>query len=180
MVSIRFSNVYPAVCRYSGAGLGVAIALAAGLWSAPASLGPQLPPATNALSAGRAQAQASGTVSPEEIQQYASSVLSIEQLRTAALSQIQQFVDGAALQGLACHQSNTVRQLSAQAKEIFVQYCSESIDIVEASGLSIARFNEITVTQQGDAALANQVQQTLQQLQLATSPTRSPQPLTPQ
>ncbi len=178
MVLTRLSHLHR-MFRFGAAGLGLAI-VSSGLWSAPASFGPQL--ATTDLFSGRVQAQTAGAVSPEEVQRYASSVLGIERLRTEALVQIQQFTEGDALQGLACHQSNTVRRLSRQAKDVFVQYCSQAATTVEDNGLSITRFNEITVAQQGDAELTNQVQETLQQLQLGatSSPPQSPRPLSPQ
>ncbi|MGF1513313.1 MAG: DUF4168 domain-containing protein [Elainellaceae cyanobacterium] len=175
MASNLFFQARRTLYRYGAAGM--AIALAAGLWSSPDAIAPRA--MLDAAWSGRAQAQTPAAISPQEVQQYARSVLRIETLRTVALRQIQPLVDEDALQRLACHQSDSVRRLPAQAKDIFVNYCAESVDVVEQSGLSIARFNEITVAQPSDPQLTNQVQQTLRRLQLdaiSAPPSRQPAP----
>ncbi|MGF1536804.1 MAG: DUF4168 domain-containing protein [Elainellaceae cyanobacterium] len=152
----------PLAHRY---GIAAAAIAAVGLWATP-TFGPQM----LSFAPGRAKAQPAAAVSSEEVQQYARSVLRIEALRTVALGQIEGLIDGDTLQQLACHEGDSVRRLPAQARAYFVSYCTDSIDVVQQNGLSIARFNEITMTQRANAQLANQVQQTLRRLQLdATS-----------
>lgn len=168
MVLNRLLTV-PKIHRY---GVVAAAIAAVSLWAAPVSLSPQVLPSV----LGRAKAQTTGTVSAEEVQQYARSVLRIEALRTVALGQIEGLVDGDTLQRLACHEGDSVRRLPAQARAYFVSYCTDSIDVVQQNGLSITRFNEITVNQRANAQLANQVQQTLRRLQLDATSSPPPEP----
>ncbi|MEO0406600.1 MAG: DUF4168 domain-containing protein [Cyanobacteria bacterium P01_A01_bin.135] len=152
----------PTVRWLSGVGLGMAIAIAAA--------GLPVPVASQSASPEAA-------VSAAEVRQYANSVLRIESLRTVALRDIQPLIGTEALQSLACHQPETVRRLPDTAKDIFVTYCTQSVDVVEQSGLSVSRFNEITTTSRSDAAIATQIQQALQELQAeAVRPNRPSSP----
>ena len=136
-------------------GLSAAVAIAAGL-----------PTAVTAQT----------SIDPEEVQQYANSVLQIETLRTVALRDIQPLVDSAILQALACHEQDTVRRLPNEAEDIFVNYCTQSIGVVEQSGLTVSRFNEITRAYNSDnLSLKAQIQQALQQIQ-SEAVSRSTQP----
>jgi len=167
----HFSHLHRILYGIGGAGL----VTAAALWMGPIfseetaamtialSTAPSLPPTSPAVDLIAQTPPAA--INPQEIQQYASSVLRIESLRTIALRDIQPLVESSILSELSCHQRDTFRRLPNPAKDIFVTYCTQSIDVVEQTGLSIARFNEITATQSTNSAIANQVQQTLQQLQ---------------
>jgi Domain of unknown function (DUF4168) len=109
-------------------------------------------------------AYAQDTVTNEEVQNYARSVLAIEPIRQAAYDQIKQ-ITGADVPAIACHQPSSLNNLSSNIREIAVNYCNQSIQIVESNSLTISRFNTITTTLQANPDLASRIQAALIRLQ---------------
>ncbi|MBD1870893.1 DUF4168 domain-containing protein [Cyanobacteria bacterium FACHB-471] len=119
--------------------------------------------ATVAIS-NSAYAQANA-ISDQEVEDYARSVLAIEPIRQETYNQIKQIIGNRDVPAIACHQSNSLNNLNRNIREIAVNYCNQSIAIVEQNNLDIGRFNLITTSQQSDAQLRERIQRALIQLQ---------------
>lgn len=105
-------------------------------------------------------------ISTADVQNYARSVLRIEPIRQSAYDEIKR-ITGADVPSIACHRPNSLDNLSRNIREIAVNYCNQSIQIVESNSLTIGRFNAITAALQSDPDLAARIQQALIRLQEA-------------
>lgn len=111
-------------------------------------------------------ANAQSTPDPAKIRGYAASVLAIEPLRREAFQEIQQILgSGAAMPNIACHQPNSLNGLRREVRQVAVEYCNQSIQVVEQNGLSITEFNSITAAQRSNRNLAERIRQELRRLQ---------------
>jgi hypothetical protein len=119
--------------------------------------------ATVAIS-NSAYAQANAITS-QEVQNYARSVLAIEPIRQETYNQIKQIIGNRDVPAIACHQPNSLNNLNRNIREIAVNYCNQSIAIVEQNDLTIGRFNVITTSQQSDPELQQRIQEELIRLQ---------------
>ena len=97
-------------------------------------------------------------VSSQEVQSYARSVLAMEPYRETAFTKIQQVTGSADIPVVACHRPSSLNNLPENIRGIAIDYCNQAISIVERNGLTITRFNQITVAHQSDATLRNQIQ----------------------
>lgn len=104
-------------------------------------------------------ALAQAAVSTGEIRSYAASVLEIEPYRQQAVQAIQSA--GAPLPSLMCNQSDNLRGLSRNVRQIVVDYCTQSAEVVQGNGMTVGRFNEITALQQSNPSLAAQIRQAI-------------------
>lgn len=145
--------------------LAVAAALTVGSLAGGASS--FVPPAlaqTDAFSADFSEA---------EIYSYAASVLAMDGPRTAALSEIQSLLVGVdqdiAQLNISCTTTEPLndlpRSVQRPVRTLVIDYCNLAQGIVENSGLSVERFNAITVAHNQDAALAEQIRTALIKLQ---------------
>ena len=100
--------------------------------------------------------------SDQELQNYAQAVRKIEGIRKSALRQIESIVGKQKAAQLACHQQDSINQLSEPARNIALNYCSTSAQIVQQYGLSNHKFNQITRAVQRDANLRKKVQRFMQ------------------
>lgn len=128
-------------------------------------------------------AQAQQDISNEQVRNYARSVQEIEEIRRIAYAQIRNLSDSGQVPPVACHETDTLRNLNQSIQDIVVDYCTQSIRIVERNNLTIMQFNTITATQQSDSDLASRIQDELRRLQsesqdadTQTSSTPSPSP----
>lgn len=102
---------------------------------------------------------AQAAVSTGEIRSYAASVLEIEPYRQQAVQAIQSA--GAPLPSLMCNQSDNLRGLARNVRQIVVDYCTQSAEVVQGNGMTVGRFNEITALQQSNPNLAAQIRQAI-------------------
>ena len=100
----------------------------------------------------------------ETIENYARAVLGIEEIRSAALADIQTMM-GANVPSIACHQEDSLRELPKEVQDSVVEFCQNSIAVVEDHSLTVPEFNEITATQRQDNELATAVQDALVRVQ---------------
>jgi len=114
-------------------------------------------------------AYAQAAVTPEEVQNYARSVLAIEPIRLQAYNEIKRLTGSGDVPAIACYQPNSLNNLNRDIRSIAVEYCHQSIQIVERNQLTIGRFNTITTTLQSDPDLASRIQDAMVQLQRASS-----------
>ncbi|HLP91615.1 MAG TPA: DUF4168 domain-containing protein [Nostocaceae cyanobacterium] len=104
-------------------------------------------------------------VSSTEVLNYAKSVLAMEQPRQEAFERIKKAINGQEVPKIVCNDPNSINNLPDAAKKIAVSYCNRSQKIVEENGLTIERFNRITLEIQNNGELNRQVYNTLLRLQ---------------
>jgi len=122
----------------------------------------------NSWQTQRVNAQTISPVSESEVRRYAQAVLAIEPLRQNAYNTIQQLLGNAQVPSIACHHQNVIPSSLPNAetvRQIVRNYCDRSTEIVSTNGLSIARFNEITMQLRGNPVLQQRVQAELIRLQ---------------
>lgn len=113
-------------------------------------------------------AYAQTAITPAEVQNYARSVLAIEPIRQTAYDEIKRISGSREVPAIACHRPSSLDRLGRDIRQIVVNYCSQSIEIVESNNLTIGRFNTITSNLGSDSALASRIQEALIRLQQAS------------
>jgi hypothetical protein len=104
-------------------------------------------------------------VNNKEVTNYAQAVLAMEPARRKAFEEIKQIIGGGEIPKIVCNDAKSMNSLPGKAKDIAVNYCNISQKIVEDNGLSIERFNKITMEQQSNNNLKRQIYNTLLRLQ---------------
>jgi len=104
-------------------------------------------------------------VSNAEVTQYARSVLVMEPVRQTAFNEIKRIIASDNVPSIICNQPRSFSSLPTNARNIAVDFCKRSRQIVESNGLPIDRFNAITVNLQNDANLERRVKNELLRLQ---------------
>jgi hypothetical protein len=107
------------------------------------------------------------TINNTEINSYAQAVLAMEPSRQHAFEEIKKIIGSGDIPKIVCNDPNSIRSLPKKAQDIAVDYCNRSQKIVEDNGLSIARFNKITIEAQNNDNLKQQIYKTLLRLQQA-------------
>jgi hypothetical protein len=121
--------------------------------------------ASNIVSISKADAQTPSPVDNNEIVQYSRALLTIEQNRLQAFDDIKK-ISGGEVPPIVCNQPKTIAALSTKkARDIATKYCQRSETIVKDSGLSIQRFNNITLKLRNDESLKEQIRKALIDLQ---------------
>lgn len=138
------------------AGIISAAALASG-W-APGLYGQSSP---SLVFGAAAQAQ---EMSNEEITSYARSVLGIEPKRDRAYNEIKGMVGGS-VPRVVCNETQEINRLSGNVRGIAVNYCQQAKKIIETNGLTVSRFNQLTLLQQANPAVKQRIQAELLRLQ---------------
>ena len=100
-----------------------------------------------------------------DLKNYAKTVLAIEPIRQSAYNEIQQMSKNGETPSIACHQPNSLGALPKDIQNVAVNYCTQSKKIGESNGLTISRFNAMTVNAQFDPELQKQIQNELIRLQ---------------
>jgi len=112
---------------------------------------------------GSAQAQ---EISNEEITSYARSVLAIEPKRLGASQEIKGLAGGS-VPRVVCNETSQINRLSGNVRGIVVNYCQQAKKIIETNGLTVSRFNQLTLLQQANPAVKQRIQAELLRLQQA-------------
>ncbi|MEG4963933.1 MULTISPECIES: DUF4168 domain-containing protein [unclassified Microcoleus] len=139
------------------AGIISAAALASG--GAPGLYG-QSP---NLVFGATAQAQ---EISNEEITSYARAVLAIEPRRVEAYNEIKGMAGGS-VPRVVCNETQEINRLSGSVRGIAVNYCQQAKKVIETNGLTVSRFNQLTLLQQANPAVKQRIQAELLRLQQA-------------
>lgn len=106
-------------------------------------------------------------VSDPEVKSYAQAVLKAEPVRQAALDKIKEMLGSENTDSIVCHNPESLDTLPDNAQNVAVDFCNEYKDIVESHGLTITRFNEITVNLQNNPNLEKRIQSELLRIQKA-------------
>jgi hypothetical protein len=105
------------------------------------------------------------SISAEEVENYAKTVLAIEPSRQSAYTEIQQLINDEQFPDVTCTQSDTIATLPSNIRDIAVNYCNQSKQISESQGLTLSQFNTITASAQADPELQKRIQNELVRLQ---------------
>lgn len=112
-------------------------------------------------------AQAS-TVTDDEVARYARAILDIEPVRQDATELLSSILGTDNLPAVMCNDESSYGDFSREARQVVVDYCSQSQEIVESYQLTIRRFNAITEQQRTNRALRNRIQQELLRIQTSS------------
>ncbi|MUG95227.1 DUF4168 domain-containing protein [Scytonema sp. UIC 10036] len=112
-----------------------------------------------------AYAQNPPTVSSNEIISYAKTMLTMEPLRQQAFDEIKKMIGSKEVPQIVCNDKNSFNSLPNKAKDIAVNYCQRYQKVVEDNGMTIERFNRITLEVQNSEDLKRQIYNTLLRLQ---------------
>ena len=110
-------------------------------------------------------AVAQAAPSDADVKNYARAVLAVEEVRQLSYRDIKKIVGSSGIPAIACHKPKSLQGLPQNVRVIAVEYCNKSKKIVESNGLTIDRFNAITVNVQSDPNLEKRVQAELLELQ---------------
>jgi hypothetical protein len=127
------------------------------------------------LELAAAEAQTADDFSQDEVLSYARSVLEMDGYRSQAYTEIKNLLMGANYDvsqvDLACPNTRSLnqvpRQVRNEVRNIVVGYCEKAREIVEANGLSVQRFNEMSAAHTSDSVLTERIYNALIQLQQA-------------
>ncbi len=97
------------------------------------------------------------SVSTEEVKNYAKAVLAIEPKRQEAYREIQIKLNDEKVPEIVCTRADTIASLSKSVQDIAVNYCNQSKKIGGSHGLTIQKFNAITVTAKSDPELQRRI-----------------------
>ena len=103
-------------------------------------------------------------ISNTEVTNYARSVLVMEPVRQTAFTEIKKMISGD-IPPIVCHKPGSLNALPGNARKIAVNYCRRSQEIVESNGLTINRFNAITVNLQNNPDLKRRIHNELIRIQ---------------
>jgi hypothetical protein len=164
--------IHPLINFLPSARRTLAVASIASLVILVGGAGIQIPAGEGLRLGAAAQAQDSD-VSPEEIVGYATSVLEMDSHRSEAYGEIQTLLTGTGYAinsvDISCMGTANLNQLSRNLRNsvraIVVDYCNQASSIVEANGLTVRRFNDITAAHPQDPALAEQIRTVMVELQ---------------
>ncbi|MCT7969888.1 DUF4168 domain-containing protein [Laspinema sp. D1] len=103
------------------------------------------------------------SITPEEMDNYARSILAIEQQRSQAYQEVETILNY--VPAIDCRNTDSVNQLDREVKAIVVNYCEGSKTLVTSNGLTIQRFNEITELVKTNPQSEQQLREALSRLQ---------------
>ena len=115
-------------------------------------------------------AQTPAPVNNDEVQKYAKAMLAMEPARQQAFEEIKKIIGNGEVPKIACNDSNSLNGIPGKAKNIAVNYCNRYQKVIEDNGLTIDRFNKITVEVQNNNNLQRQIYNTLLRLQKSPNP----------
>ncbi|MBR8840858.1 MAG: DUF4168 domain-containing protein [Stigonema ocellatum SAG 48.90 = DSM 106950] len=116
-----------------------------------------------------AQTQTPAPVNNDEVQSYARAMLAMEPARQQAFEEIKKILGSAEPPKIVCNDSNSLSSLPSKARDIAMKYCNRYQKVVEDNGLTIERFNKLTVDIQNNETLKRQIYNTLLRLQKSSS-----------
>jgi hypothetical protein len=106
-------------------------------------------------------------LSNTDIDNYSRVLLRMEPERQQAFDQIKKIIGDREIPKIVCNEPDSFKSLPSEARDIAVNYCNRSQQIVESNGLSIDKFNDITLQLQNNEDLKRQIYNNLIRLQKA-------------
>jgi hypothetical protein len=109
-------------------------------------------------------------VNDTELTNYVKAVLEMEPVRQQAFEEIKKIIGSKDIPQVICNDPTSLNALPSKAKDIAVNYCNQSQQIVRKF-ITVERFNEITLEKQKNTTLQKQLYKASLNLQ-KTSPPR--------
>ncbi len=103
-------------------------------------------------------------ITNQEINQYARAVLDIESLRIQAFQDIGKIMGTQINSDITCNQPQSLNSLNQDARSIAMNYCEASKRIVENTGLTPSKFNQITNNARSNQNLQKRIQDAMIQI----------------
>lgn len=104
----------------------------------------------------QAMAQSKKPVTAEHVANFVRAAMAMEPKRKQAVQEIQAAMG--TVPAIRCDNRDSFNELDPAVRGVAINYCNESKRIVESSGLSVERFNEILMAQKSDQALRDRIQ----------------------
>lgn len=108
-------------------------------------------------------------VNDTQVSNYAAAVLKAEPVRQQAYDEIKNIIGSSNIPPIVCNKPESLDSLPGNARSIAVDYCSQYKQIVESNGLTIGRFNEITVNMQNNSNLKSRIQAEMLRIQSSSN-----------
>ncbi|TAF58815.1 MAG: DUF4168 domain-containing protein [Oscillatoriales cyanobacterium] len=89
-----------------------------------------------------------------------------EPRREEAMKEIKGMAGGS-VPRIVCNETQGINSLSGGMRGVAVNYCQQAKKIIETNGLTVSRFNQLTLLQQRDPAVKQRIQAELLRLQQA-------------
>jgi hypothetical protein len=124
----------------------------------------------------RSLAQANPEIDDTTLTQYAQIVLDIEVVRRAAYDQALDLMKGGEVPVAICSDTDTIAALPREVRSVATVYCNQAKQSIEAAGMSVEVFDQVTAAIAVDEALQQQIQTTLLELQAPESDPNVPTP----
>lgn len=112
---------------------------------------------------GSSASAQSSAVSESEVTNYATIVMTVEPARQAAYGTIKKR-NGGNVPPIVCNDQQSLARLNPNIRNVATNFCNQYTQIVKRNGMTITRFNEITVMQQADPDLQNRIKNALLRL----------------
>ncbi|MFQ4145452.1 DUF4168 domain-containing protein [Chlorogloeopsis sp. ULAP02] len=100
-----------------------------------------------------------------EIIGYSRALIKIESARQQAFENIKKIIGNREVPKMTCNDPNSLNSIPSEARDIAVNYCNRSQEIVKENGLTPEQFNKITVELQNNEDLKRQIYNMLIHLQ---------------
>ncbi|MBD2138858.1 DUF4168 domain-containing protein [Anabaena sp. FACHB-1237] len=107
----------------------------------------------------------STNITSKEINSYAQAVLAMEPSRQKAFEEIKTIIGSKDVPPVICTDPKSFYPLPNKAKKIAAEYCDKSKKIVEGTGLTVDKFNSITLDIKTNSELKSLVYKELLRLQ---------------
>lgn len=124
----------------------------------------------------RSLAQAEPEIDAATLTQYAQIVLDVEVVRRAAYDQALDLMNGGEVPVAICSDTDTIAALPREVRSVATIYCNQAKQSIEAAGMTVEAFDQVTAAIAVDEALQQQVQTTLLELQAPESDPNVPAP----
>ena len=108
-------------------------------------------------------------VNDTELTNYVKAVLEMEPVRQQAFEEIKKIIGSKDIPQVICNDPTSVNALPGKAKDIAVNYCNQSQQIVKKF-ITVERFNEITLEKQKNTTLQKQLYKASLNLQKTSPP----------
>jgi Domain of unknown function (DUF4168) len=109
------------------------------------------------------------SISTDELQNYARSLLAIEPIRQSAYSEIKRILGSDQVPRIDCHRPDSLNTLSSNIRQIAIDYCADARRIAQQNDLSPDQFNAITRALQSNPDLVPRIEQEMIRLQQGSS-----------
>ncbi len=122
-------------------------------------------PSANSASSLVSPEELAKTITDPEIKNYAQAVVAIEQIRKTTNQEMTKVSEGKSFDGVVCTQPETIASLSTKMQEVAIVFCTKVRKISEDNGLTVPRFNAITVNAKNNPDLQKKINDQLVTLQ---------------